>query len=104
MKLYRSTMFVPGNRAEWIAKAPKYGPDALMIDLEDAVPIADKSEARGTVRSGIEQLRETDIGVFVRLNGVDTGLTGEDIEAIVYAWTRRGSSAKARDRPGGVES
>ena len=37
MKLYRSSMFVPGNRAEWIQKAPKYGSDALMIDLEDAV-------------------------------------------------------------------
>ena len=34
MKLYRSTLFVPGNRADWIVKAPKYGSDALMIDLE----------------------------------------------------------------------
>ncbi|MCB1742574.1 MAG: CoA ester lyase [Gammaproteobacteria bacterium] len=83
MKLYRSTLFVPGNRAAWITKAPKYGPDALMIDLEDAVPIAEKREARGIVRAGIEQLRDTDIGVFVRLNGIDTGLTSEDIEAVV---------------------
>ena len=46
MKLYRSTMFVPGNRPDWIDKAPKYGPDALLLDLEDAVPIANKVEAR----------------------------------------------------------
>jgi len=83
MKLYRSTLFVPGNRAEWIAKSPKYGSDALMIDLEDAVPIAEKAEARTTVREGITGLRDTDIGVFVRLNGVDTGLTSDDIEAVV---------------------
>ena len=85
MKLYRSTMFVPGNRPDWIDKAPKYGPDALMLDLEDAVPIANKVEARHIVRTGIEGLRGRDVGVFVRLNGVDTGLTGEDIEAIVTA-------------------
>jgi citrate lyase subunit beta/citryl-CoA lyase len=83
MKLYRSTMFVPGNRGAWIEKAPKYGADALMLDLEDAVPIAEKIQARQTVREGIIALRDTDIGVFVRLNGVDTGLTGEDIEAVV---------------------
>ena len=45
MKLYRSTMFVPGNRPDWIDKAPKYEPDALMIDLEDAVPIAEKNRS-----------------------------------------------------------
>ena len=83
MKLYRSTMFVPGNRPDWIDKAPKYGPDALLLDLEDAVPIANKVEARHIVRTGIEGLRGRGVGVFVRLNGVDTGLTGEDIEAIV---------------------
>ncbi|MEM7254365.1 MAG: CoA ester lyase [Pseudomonadota bacterium] len=83
MKLYRSILFVPGNRGEWIAKAPKYGPDALMLDLEDAVPNNEKTEARTIVRQGIESLRTNPIGVFVRLNAVDTGLTGEDIEAIV---------------------
>ena len=85
MKLYRSTMFVPGNRGAWIEKAPKYGSDALMIDLEDAVPIAEKSEARAIVRAGIEGLRDRDIGVFVRLNGIDTGLTSDDIEAVTTA-------------------
>lgn len=83
MKLYRSSLFVPGNRPDWIAKAPKYGPDALMIDLEDAVPIAEKSQARQVVREGIEGLCGRGVGVFVRLNGVDTGLTGEDVEAVV---------------------
>jgi citrate lyase subunit beta/citryl-CoA lyase len=83
MKLYRSTLFVPGNRAEWFEKAAGYGPDALMIDLEDAVPVAEKLQARATVRDGIERLRDNPVGVFVRLNGIDTGLTSEDIEAIV---------------------
>ncbi len=83
MKLYRSILFVPGNRPEWIDKAPKYGSDALILDLEDAVPNDEKTEARGIVRAGIERLREREVPVVVRVNGVDTGLTGEDIEAIV---------------------
>ena len=85
MKLYRSVLFVPGNRPDWIDKAPKYGPDALIIDLEDAVPIAEKIQARPIVRAGIERLRDNAVGVFVRVNGLDTGLTGEDVEAIVTA-------------------
>ncbi|MDE0207876.1 MAG: aldolase/citrate lyase family protein, partial [Candidatus Tectomicrobia bacterium] len=50
MKPYRSILFVPGNRPDWINKAPRFGPDALIIDLEDAVPIAEKETARGIVR------------------------------------------------------
>jgi citrate lyase subunit beta/citryl-CoA lyase len=83
MKLYRSVLFVPGNRPDWMDKAPKYGPDALILDLEDAVPIAEKAEARKTVRAGIERLRERRVPIFVRVNGVNTGLTPEDIEAVV---------------------
>lgn len=83
MKLYRSILFVPGNRPDWIDKAPKYGPDALIVDLEDAVPNAEKVEARHTVRAGIERLRERGVPIVVRVNGVNTGLTAEDIEAIV---------------------
>jgi citrate lyase subunit beta/citryl-CoA lyase len=85
MKLFRSVLFVPGNRPEWMDKAPKYRPDALILDLEDAVPVAEKAEARPMVRAAIERLRERKIGIFIRVNGVDTGLTGEDVEAVVTA-------------------
>ena len=37
MKLLRSLLFVPGNRPDMMDKAPKYGSDALIFDLEDAV-------------------------------------------------------------------
>lgn len=83
MKQYRSVLFVPGNRPDWMDKALRFGPDALILDLEDAVPIAEKIQARQMVRDGIERLRDTGIGLTVRLNGIDTGLTGEDIEAVV---------------------
>ena len=85
MKLYRSILFVPGNRPDWIDKAPKYGPDALILDLEDAVPIAEKAEARQTVRAGIERSHKRNVPIVVRVNGVNTGLTAEDVEAVVTA-------------------
>lgn len=85
MKQYRSVLFVPGNRPDWMDKAPQYGPDALILDLEDAVPIAEKAQARLLVRAAIERLRVRGVPVVVRINGLDTGLTGEDIEAIVTA-------------------
>lgn len=83
MKLYRSTMFVPGNRPDMMDKAPKYGPDALALDLEDSVPVSEKKAARRIVRAGIERLADAGMPIIVRLNAVRTGLTSEDIEAVV---------------------
>jgi citrate lyase subunit beta/citryl-CoA lyase len=49
-KPLRSVMYVPGNKPDWMRKAPRYGADALILDLEDSVPEANKVEARGMVR------------------------------------------------------
>ena len=46
----RSELFVPGNKEDWIRKAPRYGADALILDLEDSVPPENKSEARAIVQ------------------------------------------------------
>ena len=83
MKLYRSMLFVPGHRAAWISKAPKFGADAILLDLEDGVPIAEKVTARATVHAGIAELHEQKVATFVRVNALDTALTSDDIEAIV---------------------
>ncbi|MGD4069814.1 aldolase/citrate lyase family protein, partial [Xanthomonas citri pv. citri] len=42
---WRSVLFVPGNRPDMAAKAPRSAPDAVVIDLEDAVPAAAKVDA-----------------------------------------------------------
>lgn len=67
MKQYRSILFVPGNRPDWIDKAPKYGPDALIIDLEDAVPIAEKEATRQIVRDGIARSHQRGMPIAVRV-------------------------------------
>ena len=48
-KPVRTEMFVPGNKEDWMRKAPRYGADALILDLEDSVPPEHKPEARGLV-------------------------------------------------------
>ena len=42
-KPLRSVLFVPGNKEDWMRKATQYGPDALILDLEDSVPESSKS-------------------------------------------------------------
>ena len=49
-------MFVPGNKEDWMRKAPQYGPDALILDLEDSVPEYDKESARLLVGRMIDEL------------------------------------------------
>ena len=58
MKPYRSMLFVPGHKPTWAEKAVAAGADALILDLEDSVPAADKADARKTVRETIGRLRE----------------------------------------------
>ncbi|MDE0207602.1 MAG: CoA ester lyase, partial [Candidatus Tectomicrobia bacterium] len=50
---------------------------------EDAVPIAEKETARGIVREGINRSHERGMPVVVRVNGLGTGLTSGDVEAVV---------------------
>lgn len=50
----RSLLFVPGNRPERFAKAVAAGADLVCIDLEDAVPAAERPAAR---RAAVDHLR-----------------------------------------------
>ena len=47
----RSFLFVPGNRPERFAKALASGADAVIVDLEDAVPLDTKDVARAALLS-----------------------------------------------------
>ncbi len=82
-KPIRSALFVPGNREDRIQKAPRFGADALILDLEDAVAPPDKPRARAIVRKMVEELGRAGQNVFVRVNDFETGLTWADLDAIV---------------------
>ena len=78
----RTSMYVPGNKEDWMRKAPKYGSDALILDLEDSVPVPNKAEARGLVRKMLEELGGEKPTLTVRVNRLETGLTSGDLEAV----------------------
>ncbi|WP_395103926.1 HpcH/HpaI aldolase/citrate lyase family protein [Actinomadura sp. SCN-SB] len=82
---YRSILFVPGHKPDWADKALRSGADAIILDLEDAVPDDLKDEARAAVAASIARLRaaDPDVGLGVRVNGLATRQTGADLEAVV---------------------
>lgn len=84
MKPTRSMLFVPGHRTGWAEKAVAAGADAVILDLEDSVPMEMKSETRHMVAETISNLRKNnpDVGIYVRLNALETGMTGDDLEAV----------------------
>ncbi|MBI2861467.1 MAG: CoA ester lyase [Chloroflexi bacterium] len=77
----RSLLFVPGNRERMLERAPMAGADALILDLEDAVPTSEKETARRMVAQSLPSLAGQ--CVFVRINGLTTGYASEDLEATV---------------------
>lgn len=83
MKPYRSSLFVPGNRPAWMAKAAGYGADCLVLDLEDSVPDQEKAAARPLVKAGLKALKSKGQACNVRINGYATGLTLDDLEGVL---------------------
>jgi citrate lyase subunit beta / citryl-CoA lyase len=78
---WRSLLFVPGNRPELAAKAPRSGPDAVVLDLEDAVPPAGKEAARSLVAEAATTLAGV-VPVCVRVNPPGTPWFADDVAAL----------------------
>lgn len=83
MKPTRSSLFVPGNKPAWMEKAVNYGADVLVLDLEDSVPDNEKVTARALVKTALKYLADKGQICSVRINGFATGLTLDDLEAVI---------------------
>ncbi len=85
MQLMRSILFVPGHRRGWPEKAVAKGADGVFLDLEDSVPNDMKVAARDIVAESIATLANSarKVGIYVRLNALETGMTGDDIEKVL---------------------
>src|ERR1700688_2649038 len=79
----RSLLFVPGDSERKFARARDCGADALILDLEDSVAASEKAAARAHVASLIEPEAKRDWTCIVRVNALDTGLTLDDLAAVV---------------------
>jgi citrate lyase subunit beta/citryl-CoA lyase len=81
---WRSMLYVPANVPRFVAKAPGSGADAVILDLEDSVPVAAKDAARDGLADAVATCRTGPGAVLVRVNR-PLRLAVRDIEAAVAA-------------------
>jgi citrate lyase subunit beta/citryl-CoA lyase len=82
----RSVLFVPAHVARFVEKAPTAGADVVCLDLEDAVPLAEKEAARVAARASIGALAEA-AEVWARVNAGE-GMVQADLEAVILPGLR----------------
>ena len=82
MRPVRTALFAPGIKDRVMSKALDSGADAVILDLEDSVPLAAKAEARELVAKTIAGAGSGP-AIFVRVNAASTGLLHEDLQAVV---------------------
>jgi len=79
----RSSLILPVNVPRFVEKAALRGSDAVVLDLEDSVPAAEKASARNLVRDALRVAGRGGAEVVVRLNN-DPALLWEDVDAAVH--------------------
>ena len=84
-RLRRSLLYVPGNMPSMLQNIPVFGSDAIIIDLEDAVPHTEKDAARRLVRRFLDGYRDRDKEILVRINALDTAWAREDLREVLPA-------------------
>lgn len=88
----RSYLYVPGNDAAKLARATERGADALIVDLEDAVPADGKSQARKIVAEWLSTVDAGAVEIWVRVNAGSMAM--EDVAAVVSPGLRGIVAAK----------
>ena len=81
----RSLLFVPADGGSKLDKAMASGADAVIIDLEDSITPERKPQARAAALEFLKgaTTKKDRPRLLVRINGLDTGMTDADLEAIV---------------------
>jgi citrate lyase subunit beta/citryl-CoA lyase len=82
-KLRRSLLYVPGNMPSMLQNIPLFQCDAVQIDLEDAVPLAEKDAARILVRRFLDNYKDRNKEVLIRINGLDTKWALDDLKTVL---------------------
>lgn len=83
----RSLLFVPGDSRKKLDKGLGSGADALLIDLEDSVALDAKEEARQVTAGFLAEAssKADRPRLYVRVNGLTTGLTDADLDGVMQA-------------------
>jgi citrate lyase subunit beta/citryl-CoA lyase len=77
----RTWLYVPAHRTDRTHKALTAGADAIVLDLEDSVPVERKGEARQAAVAFVEDLPVERPRVWVRLNPLDSPWGEDDLSA-----------------------
>ncbi|MBZ9738410.1 MULTISPECIES: HpcH/HpaI aldolase/citrate lyase family protein [unclassified Mesorhizobium] len=82
----RSLLFVPGDSERKLEKGFGAGADVVIVDLEDSVAPQNKAQAREiAARFILERRWQTSSAIYVRVNDLSTGLTDDDLAALIPA-------------------
>jgi citrate lyase subunit beta/citryl-CoA lyase len=81
MSLYRTMLFTPANDLRKVGKALMLKADGVVLDLEDAVAISEKTRARLALKEALALPRSGD--VFIRVNSAQTDYILADLLASV---------------------
>jgi citrate lyase subunit beta/citryl-CoA lyase len=81
----RSLLFVPADGGAKLDKAMASGADAVILDLEDSIAPERKAHARAAALEFLKaaQTKKQRPRLLVRINGLDTGMTDADLDAVV---------------------
>ena len=82
-RLRRSMMFLNCQKPSLIKDPYIYGPDSIMLDLEDAVAENQKDAARYSLYHALQEIDYRGVERVVRINGLDTPHWREDIRVCV---------------------
>jgi citrate lyase subunit beta / citryl-CoA lyase len=83
----RSLLFTPADSPKKLDKAMASGADAVIVDLEDSISLEGKARARESAAAFLKEAVAATARpqILVRVNGLQTGLTDADLDAIVAA-------------------
>ncbi len=84
-RLRRTLLYVPGNMPSMLQNISVFASDAIIIDLEDAVPLTEKDAARRLVRRFLEHHRDRDKEILIRINPLDTRWALDDLREVLPA-------------------
>jgi citrate lyase subunit beta / citryl-CoA lyase len=84
-EMMRSLLFVPADGGSKLDKAMASGADAIILDLEDSITPERKPQARAAALDFLKKHggKKDRPSLLVRINGLDTGMTDADLDAII---------------------
>ena len=81
--MFRSLLFIPGNRLRMLEKSLTFFQDVYIPDMEDSVPFDRKDEARNNISAFLPNMTINNNIIIPRVNPINSGFFEEDIRAVL---------------------